>query len=443
MTRLRDARAEQGWTKAKLVHLIERCARAKSVTINKTTQSLMREVSYWESGARNPQEPTLGLLCEIYSKTAYELGLSPTPDQARSDVGLVYSPSLTTTVDNLDKLATFDETRHASVTSQFYSTDALNTAYIDWMIRESEFDTHNGGITIGDVEKIESAAKLFDTLDRRMKGPVARINAIKFVRTDLVPMLARTHDNKLSKALFTAAAMLCEVIGWMAYADEQHGLAHRYFIQALRLSKNADQPAYGAYVLNTMSHQALFLNRPDNALRFALAAQAHPSVNSVPIVATESALLAAQAHARMNDTRPAEEKMAESEHIFSHVTSSNTPSWASHWNDTVFATFIGSCWIDLDKPQQAYGPLKMAWNAEREQPRRRTFSTSQLAKVALLAGDVEQAATLGLNAIESSSPQTSQRTWRVIRELQEQLRRYSTVPKVVQFNERAHTLLAG
>ena len=311
------------------------------------------------------------------------------------------------------------------------------------MVRDSDFDTLGSRISLADVEKIDAAATLFDTLDRQMKGSGARTSAIHFVRTNLVPMLERANDDPMSKALFTAAAVLCEVIGWMAYADEQHGLAHRYFIQALRLSKNADQPAYGAYVLNTMSHQAIFLNRPDSALRFALAALTHSSVNSVPIVATESALLAAQAHARMQDAVSAEKKMVEADRLFNLTAPSNTPSWAAHWNDTVFATFIGSCWVDLSQPQQAYGPLKLAWSAEREQPRRRTFSTSQLAKVALLTGDVEQAATLGLNAIESSSSRTSQRTWRVIRDLRTQLKRYPKVPEVVQFNERARMLLAG
>jgi hypothetical protein len=145
----------------------------------------------------------------------------------------------------------------------------------------------------------------------------------------------------------------------------------------------------------------------------------------------------------MKDAQSAEKMMAEAERVFNQVTPNNTPSWAQHWSDTVFATFIGSCWVDLNQPRRAYGPLKVAWNAEREQPRRRTFSTSQLARVALMTGDVEQAATLGLNAIDSSSPRTSQRTWRVIRELREQLKAYSRVPEVVQFSERARVLQAG
>jgi tetratricopeptide (TPR) repeat protein len=442
MTPLRRARDERGWTKAKLVALIEQCARARNVKIT-TTQSLAREVSYWESGARSPQEPILGLLCAIYAKTALELGLNPTPDQARSDVGLIYSPSLAAAVDTLTRLAVFDAGRHTSVIQGAYSIDALNAACIDWLFNDSRYEVAGGRITEADVTQVRAATQLFDSLDRTIGGESQRLMAVQFVREKLTPRLAEAGDDPLSRELFTAASALCEVIGWMAYDAELHGVAQRYFVQALRLAKDADEPAYGPYVLTTMAHQALYLNRPDQALRFAQAARGNAHVSSVPIVATEATLLAAQAHARLGNMTDTRNLILEAESLFAQVTTMNTPTWASHWTNAVFATYVGSCWVDLGKPAEAYEPLRRAWDAAKDQPRRRVYSTGQLARVAALNHDIEQAASLGIAAVNTTSQQASQRSLHVIREVDEQLKRYTKQPHVREFRECARILLAG
>lgn len=443
MTLLREARDKRGWTRERLAHAIEECARRRNVKINKTRQSLIREVSYWESGHRSPSEPILSLLCEVYGATVYDLGLSPNPDQARSDIGLVYSASLAEAVDTLSKLAVFDATRHTSVTNGTYSVDALNAACMDWLFSESRYENRASRVTSDDVAEVHATMQMFDGLDRTVGGDEQRLLAVHYIRDKLAPMLSRTSDDAIGRALFTEASALCEVVGWMAYDSERHGAAQRYFVQALRMAKEADQPAYGAYVLNTLSHQSLYLNRPDQALRFAQAARANAHVSAVPVVGTEATLLAAQAHARLGNASDCHNLITEAERMFDLVSATNTPEWASHWTDAVFATFVGTCWINLGRPAEAYGPLKLAWDAAEGQPRRRVYSTGQLAKVAALNDDIEQAASLGLAAVDSSSRQASQRSLQVIREVDGQLKRYTKQPRVREFRERAHVLLAG
>lgn len=443
MTPLRKARDEMGWTKVKLVTLIENYARAHGIKLNKTRASLMREVSFWESGSRSPQEPILGILCALYGRTAHELGLNPTPDQARSNIGLVYSPALHEAVDTLSKLSTFDITRHTSVINGAYSIDAINAACLDWLYRPTSNGERGGRITSADVAEVKAAAQMFDSLDRTVGGETQRLLAVQFVREKLAPKLSRASDDANSRALFTAAATLCEVIGWMAYDSERHSIAQRYFVQALRLSKDADEPTYGAFVLNTMAHQALYLNRPEQALRCALAALGNTHINSAPIVGTEAALLAARAHARMRNEHDGVAELRRAESLFERVTDTNTPKWAAHWSEAVFSTYAGTMWVDLGKPREAYGPLKLAWDAASDQPRRRVYSTGQLAKVAVLNRDIEQAATLGLEAAVSTSRQESKRSLQVIRDLDRQLKPHAKQPKVREFRERARLLLAG
>jgi hypothetical protein len=166
-------------------------------------------------------------------------------------------------------------------------------------------------------------------------------------------------------------------------------------------------------------------------------------VSAVPILATEATMLAAQAHARLNDESETRAMVLEGERLFAQVRPDNTPEWASHWTDAVFATFVGSCWVELSRPAEAYEPLKMAWDAAKDQPRRRVYSTGQLARVAALNRDIEQAANLGLAAVDASSKQASQRSLQVIRDVDGQLKRYAKQPNVREFRERARLLLAG
>ena len=52
-----------------------------------------------------------------------------------------------------------------------------------------------------------------------------------------------------------------------------HGLAQRYFVQALRLAQAAGDRGYGSYVLVTMSRQAVYLGHGREAVQLARVAQ--------------------------------------------------------------------------------------------------------------------------------------------------------------------------
>ena len=70
------------------------------------------------------------------------------------------------------------------------------------------------------------------------------------------------------------AAELAQLVGWMAYDGEQHGLAQRYLIQALGLSRLAGDDGLGAEILAAMSQQAVYVARPGQAVDLARVAQA-------------------------------------------------------------------------------------------------------------------------------------------------------------------------
>ena len=59
-------------------------------------------------------------------------------------------------------------------------------------------------------------------------------------------MLRGTYGEATGRRLFAAAADLTRLAGWTSYDIAAHGLAQRYFVQALRLAQAAGDRAYGS-----------------------------------------------------------------------------------------------------------------------------------------------------------------------------------------------------
>ena len=188
-----------------------------------------------------------------------------------SDVGLGYRASLSKAASELGDLTRFDDMQHTAVVLGKYMPDALNAACLDWLFGESVTDlpVQKGVVTGRDIEEIRTMTSTFDGLDRKFGGDHCRQMAVRYLKNRVIPKVKSVKPARFERELFSATAILCELIGWMAYDTLRHSLAQRYFVQALRFAEAAGDRAYAAYVLASMADQALYLRRPDQALRFA------------------------------------------------------------------------------------------------------------------------------------------------------------------------------
>lgn len=444
MTPLRAAREAAGYrTRPAAVAALLSLAAHRRVTLTATRESLTRMMRGWENGDHEVKEPYLGLLCVLFGRSADELGLSASPTQARSDTGLVYAASLAEALGTLADLAKFDEQQHPGVISGPFSESAVTAACLDWLFGrpQSDLTATSGTVTSRDVAEILATVQIFDGMDRQYGGDHSRSLAVKYLHDTVLPWLRSSYSDRVGADLFHAAAILCELIGYMAYDGGKHSLAQRYFIQSLRLARSAGDTAYGAYVLNTMSHQALYLNRPREALRLAQAARQTYHGEVVPAVRTEAAMLEAQAYAALGERTGSIQALSAAETTFATQSAEGAPPWAAHWSQTLFSTFVGDCWLRLGDAQEARPHLLNAWHGAQEQSRRKVFAAGQLAKVALLERDVDQAAGYALVAAESVDSVRSRRSLQVVSDLYKELSRHTNVPPVRTFANRARHVL--
>ncbi|MEU7811003.1 hypothetical protein [Pseudonocardia sp. NPDC049154] len=73
-TKLAQARGERDWTKTRLVHALRTAARNRGRTLPQDA-SLLRRIAVWENQGGAVSDFYIELLCEVYGKSALELGL--------------------------------------------------------------------------------------------------------------------------------------------------------------------------------------------------------------------------------------------------------------------------------------------------------------------------------------------------------------------------------
>ncbi|NEB83922.1 regulator, partial [Streptomyces anulatus] len=136
----------------------------------------------------------------------------------------------------------------------------------------------------GDVAALRSVGELFRTLDHAYGGGHARQALVRYLEHEAEPMLRGTYGEATGRRLFAAVADLTRLAGWTSYDIAAHGLAQRYFVQALRLAQAAGDRGYGAYVLITMSRQAVYLGHGREAVQLARVAQQGVGSAAPPLV---------------------------------------------------------------------------------------------------------------------------------------------------------------
>jgi transcriptional regulator with XRE-family HTH domain len=414
----------------------------------------------WEAGRSEPLPFKRGKLAKLLQVTPAQLeellqegtagaepttGLATTAAQPLPDyVSPGYAMSLERTLGALTAMANADQQGIAASQIGPFAVDFPAEVVLAWLFGATDDDVTPVGrpVSMLDVDEIVTTTKTLDGLDRQFGGGFARGLAVKYLVDRVLPQLRCPASPSVRRELLQAAAVLCEVIGYMAYDGQLHALAQRYFVQSLRLAKEAGNPAYGSFVLATMSHQALYRERPDQALILARAAQQGAPSVSVPAVATEAAMLEATASAAMGDRVASIQALTRAESSFQrHGPESEAPYWMAHWDESVFASFASTAWLDLGEQTKAEPYLQMLWVGARQQVRRQVFAAGQLARVALLERDIERSAHYGTMAVEAAAAAKSKRSHRIVRDLLTQLDGYRQLPPVRELTDRVTALL--
>ncbi|MEU7298120.1 regulator [Streptomyces exfoliatus] len=293
-------------------------------------------------------------------------------------------------------------------------------------------------VSTGDIAALRSVGELFRTLDHAYGGGHARQALVRYLEHEAEPMLRGTYGESVGRRLFAAVADLTRLAGWTSYDIAAHGLAQRYFVQALRLAQAAGDRAYGSYVLLTMSCQAVYLGHGREAVQLARVAQQGVGPAAPPVVQAMLHAIEARGHAVLSEARACSASLVRAERALEAARPGDeVPYWARMFDEAQLADELGHCHRDL----QQYRPA--AQHAERALQlrapgfaRSRLFCRVVLATSRLALGELDQACALGAEAAQQASEMRSARAVEYVRDFERRLEPYRDAAAARTYRDR-------
>ncbi|MFG2563531.1 regulator [Streptomyces sp. NPDC048496] len=297
-------------------------------------------------------------------------------------------------------------------------------------------------VSSGDVAALRSVGELFRTLDNAYGGGHARQALVRYLEHEAEPMLRGTYGETTGRRLFSAAADLTRLAGWTSYDIAAHGLAQRYFVQALRLAQAAGDRAYGSYVLIAMSRQAVYLGHGREAVQLARVAQQGIGSSAPPVVLALLHAVEARGHGVLGEARTCAASLARAERALETARpGDDVPYWARSFDEAQLADEFGHCHRDLQQYRAA------AQHAERSlqlrapgYARSRLFCRVVLASARLGLGELDQACLLGAEAAQQAAEMRSVRATEYVRDFERRLEPYRDAAAVRGYRDRVAAL---
>ncbi|MFH9348433.1 regulator [Kitasatospora sp. NPDC017646] len=291
----------------------------------------------------------------------------------------------------------------------------------------------------GDIAAIRAVGDLFRALDHAYGGGHARQALVRYLESEAEPMLRGRYGEQIGRALFGAVADLTRLAGWTSFDIAAHGLAQRYFVQALRLSQAAGDRALGGYVLVTMSQQAVHLGHGREAVQLARVAQQGVGTAVPPVVQSLMHAAEARGHGLLGDVRSCTTALVRAERsLAASRTGDELPSWARYFDEAQLSDEFAHCYRDLQQwrtcAQHAEKSLRLRSPAY---ARSRIFCRLVLATARLGMGDLDEACTTATDALRAAGEMRSARSLEYVRDFHRRLTPYRGSQVARAFEETA------
>ncbi|HEX4725906.1 MAG TPA: helix-turn-helix domain-containing protein [Pseudonocardiaceae bacterium] len=251
-----------------------------------------------------------------------------------------------------------------------------------------------------DVELIRQMTAVFRRLDNRYGGGHSRSDVGSFLTSSVETKLRHVRGREASRRdLFTAAAELYQLAGWMDY-DTGHPVAGRtHFRHALRLSQEAGDDALSAEMFAGMSHHAAFHGAPGDAVDLALAARQLANRSGLAQLKAEAAVMEAHGLALQEDSTGCLARLHDAEEAFAAADRGDTPTWLGYFDSAYLAAKFAHVFRDLGRPQEAELFARRSLEMSDGYERGKLFNTALLASTLADQRRVEEACSVGMRAV--------------------------------------------
>ncbi|MET7361594.1 regulator [Streptomyces sp. NPDC005562] len=462
--------SEAGFSNAGLARRVDQLGLEHGLDLRYDKTSVTR----WLRG-QQPRGTTPALIAEVFTRrlgrrlSAQDLGLDAC---APVYAGLEFAATPEEAIDIVGGLWRKDSGSHAELRKIAFTPAGLVVPSRDWLIGRADERVGRGEtdpaharvpaqgrpavprqrqgpdrvpgqrVSNGDIAALRSVGELFRALDHAYGGGHARQALVRYLEHEAEPMLRGVYGEQAGRRLFAAAADLTRLAGWTSYDIAAHGLAQRYYVQALRLAQAAGDRAYGSYILVTMSRQAVYLGHGREAVQLARVAQ--QGVGSAAPHIVQALLYAAEArgHGVLGEVRACTAALARAERSLEAARpGDDVPHWARFFDEAQLADEFGHSYRDLQQYRAAaqYAERSLQLRAPAF-ARSRLFCRVVLATARLGLGELEHACQLGAEAAQAAGEMRSARAHEYVRDFERRLEPYRDAAPVRGYHDRLAAL---
>jgi tetratricopeptide (TPR) repeat protein len=324
-----------------------------------------------------------------------------------------------------------DATHGLDLRLRAFEREALDRPVLDWVIGNSAtpVPANRSGRSVAeqDVQIAAEMLAVFRKLDHLQGGGHVRERAVAYAATEVDDLLSRPaagHSTEI--ALMAVAAGICEMIGYQAVDVGANNLALRYYIAALQFSEAAGDRAFGAHLLAAnIAHLALHAGHPNDALSMVLAAQREIGVATSPVVRSASHAVEARVHARMGNEKSCTAALVAAESSLSRSDPDDEPAWIGYFTPAYLKDEIAHCMHDLGLHDQTQHIVRAAVaELDPSRVRRLAIDNALLATSLAESGQVEEACSVGREAVAQASRTHSVRAMLRINDMRRALSQY-------------------
>ncbi|MFC0862173.1 hypothetical protein ACFHYQ_07675 [Sphaerimonospora cavernae] len=254
---------EAGWSRAQAASAFNRIAQENNLL--DYAHIGRSHVSMWVAGTK-PSGVAPVILSQALSRrlrravTPEELGFAV--PHAPAEEALEWHTDPLTTLTDLGR-TDVDADRRSLLSGAVYSVAALalpGHAWWETMAGQPSVPAKPQRVGRGDVVAVQELTAAFSRIDQRRGGGHGRKALVQYLQSDVAAFLQGTFPNEqVRRDMFSAAAELAYLSGWMGFDNGEHALAQRYLILALKLTARAGNPPLAGHILRAMAHQAIDL----------------------------------------------------------------------------------------------------------------------------------------------------------------------------------------
>ena len=286
----------------------------------------------------------------------------------------------------------------------------------------------------------EQVVQAFRDADRQVGGGYVYGSVLRYLEHNIAPNLfSGTAD------MFSAAASLTEMAGWMAHDAGADTDARHHFDRALQFASATDDNQLAAHIHASLSHLSHQAGNPRDGLALAVAGRNILQRSGPhPALAARLHAMEARGFAALHRSADCGRALMAAERDLDHQPSQHVLSpWVSPFDHASLASEASQCMHQLNQlaaaRHQSEQIIKLRHSSH---ARSRAFGQLRLAAILVSQREIDQACAVSETALAETDRLSSSRVTQLLASLHEQLKPHASHPRVRDLTQTLATALS-